>query len=82
MNTSTNTNSLRELDRRSVDGIEVSLLWNPLTDRVSIHVDDTRSGESFEFEVAADDALTAFHHPYAFERADRESSKIAILPWD
>ncbi len=78
----TDTNSLRELDRRCSDGIDVSLIWNPRTDRVSIHVVDARSGESFAFPVAAGDALTAFHHPYAFEPADRQSSKIAILPWD
>ena len=76
------TNSLRELDHRSGDGIDVSLLWNPVTDCVSIQVVDTRSGEILEFPVAADDALTAFHHPYAFGQVGRESSKIAILPWD
>ncbi len=75
-------NSLRELDHRSGDGIDVSLLWDPVTDGVSIQVVDTRSGEILAFPVAADEALTAFHHPYAFGHADRQSSKIAILPWD
>ena len=27
---------------------------------------DTASGASFELPVAADEALTAFHHPYAY----------------
>jgi hypothetical protein len=79
---STTTNSLRELDHRSGDGINVSLLWDPLTDCVSIEVVDTRSGEIIAFPVAADEALTAFHHPYAFGHADRRSPRIAILPWD
>jgi hypothetical protein len=57
---------LRELDRRTSDGIDVQLLWNPRTDRVSIAVEDGRSGERFEVAVAASEALTAFHHPYAY----------------
>jgi hypothetical protein len=78
----TTTDSLRELDHRSGDGIDVSLLWNPVTNCVSIQVVDTRSGEVLAFPVAADDAVNAFHHPYAFGHAGRDSSKIAILPWD
>jgi hypothetical protein len=57
---------VRELDRRTSDGIDVQLLWNPRTDRVSIAVEDGRSGEQFEVAVAASEALTAFHHPYAY----------------
>ena len=56
----------RELDRRTSDGIEVALLWNPGTDQVVISVVDGRGGGSLRFEVAARDALEAFHHPYAF----------------
>jgi hypothetical protein len=56
----------RELDRRRNDGIEVRLLWNPHTNRVSVAIDDERSGESFELEVDSADALAAFHHPYAY----------------
>ncbi len=80
MKITTPTPSLRELDCRSGDGIEVRLLWNPLTDRVSVHVDDARSNESFAFPVAAGEELTAFQHPYAY--ADRDSSIIGLLPWD
>ena len=57
---------LRELDRRRGDGIEVTLLWDSLTNRVVIAVEDEREGGSFEVEVHATDALEAFHHPYAF----------------
>ncbi len=83
---STTKNSLRELDSRTNEGIDVRLLWDSLTDRVWVDVDDSRSQESFTFPVAAADSLGAFHHPFAyaftFELAEREGSKIAILPWD
>jgi hypothetical protein len=57
--------AVRELDRRTNDGIDVRLLSNPHTNGVSIAVDDSRAGESFELEVHAADALAAFQHPYA-----------------
>ena len=56
----------RELDRRTGDGIEVRLLWHPNTNRVSVAVEDSRRGESFQLEVDGDQALDAFHHPYAY----------------
>ncbi len=55
----------RELDHRSNDGIDVRLLWNSQTNRVSVAVADHRHGELFEFQVAGADALEAFRHPYA-----------------
>jgi hypothetical protein len=58
--------AVRELDRRTGDRIDVQLLWNPQTDRVSIAVEDGRSGERFELAVNPTEALTAFHHPYAY----------------
>jgi hypothetical protein len=58
--------SPRELDARITDGIHVTLLWYPATNRVAVHVFDQGSGESFELDVPADSALDAFHHPYAY----------------
>jgi hypothetical protein len=55
----------RELDRRTSDGIEVRLLWDALTHRVSLALSDERSGESFTFEVDPSEALSAFQHPFA-----------------
>ncbi len=85
MNTTTR-NCLRELDSRTNDGLEVRLLWDPLTGRVWVDVDDAHSQESFAFPVAAADARGAFHHPFAYaftlELAEQESSKIAMLPWE
>ncbi len=62
----TQRTDLRELDRRTHDGIDVSLLWDPRTEGVSVTVTDTRGGGSFEFAVAPGDALEAFWHPYAY----------------
>lgn len=56
----------RELDHRFNDGIDVTLLWNERTNAVSIAVHDEKLGEFFELEVDAEDALTAFHHPYTY----------------
>ena len=59
---------LRELDHRYNDGIDVRLLWNPATNRVTVSVQDERLGESFVLDADGADALDAFHHPYAYTR--------------
>ena len=56
----------RELDHRHRDGLDVRLVWELPTNRVSVIVQDALSGESLAFEVAGADALAAFHHPYAY----------------
>jgi hypothetical protein len=58
--------AVRELDHRSGDGIDVRLLWNSLTNKISVAVKDCREGRSFELQVDGSDALEAFHHPYVF----------------
>ena len=59
----------RELDFRSNAGLEVALLWEPETNRVSVSVFDGRSGDDFTLEVDPAKALHAFDHPYAFAAA-------------
>lgn len=59
---------VRELARRSGDGIDVTLLWNSGTDRVFVLVDDQRRAERFRIPVRNGNALDAFHHPYAYNR--------------
>ena len=71
MNATTHTSAVRELDRRTNDGIDVALLWNSLTDGVSVTVNDARSGEVFELQVAPSDALLAFHHPYVYANPEQ-----------
>ena len=61
--------TMRELDFRSADGIEVSLLWEPRGDRVFVSVLDTKAGDAFEVEVAPGEAQDAFRHPYAYAAA-------------
>ena len=63
--------AIHELDQRNNDGIDVRLLWNSLTNRVSVAVEDRRTGEFFELQaVDPEDALIAFHHPYAYANRD------------
>jgi hypothetical protein len=57
----------RELDCRTSDGIHVRLLWHTEEERVSVAVEDTKTGESFDLPVADPErALDVFHHPYAY----------------
>ena len=56
----------RELDSRSNDGVEVTLLWQTGTDELVVEVVDTKLGDAFRLAVDAADALDAFHHPYAY----------------
>ena len=62
-------NTLTELDHRSADGIEVSLLWSELTNMLTVAVEDTRSGITFEVPAPADKALDVFEHPFAYAPA-------------
>ncbi len=58
---------MRELDHRNDDGIDVTLLWEPGTDRVFVAVEDERGSDRFRIAVDAADALDALHHPYAYD---------------
>jgi hypothetical protein len=60
---------LTELDHRSADGIEISLLWSRETNSLFVTVDDSRSGESFEVHAPAEKALDVFRHPFAYAAA-------------
>jgi hypothetical protein len=57
---------LRELDHRSSDDVEVTLLWSARTNRVFVSVLELASEALFHFEVAPSEALEAFHHPFAY----------------
>ena len=50
-------------------GIEVTLLWHRTNGKLTVSVTDAASGVSFELPVAPDQALRAFHHPYAYAAA-------------
>ena len=57
---------VRELARRSADGIDVALLWDSGANRVFVAVDDEGRGERFRIAIGNRSALEAFHHPYAY----------------
>ena len=61
--------TLTELDRRENDGIEVALLWSRDDGKIFLSVTDYGTEETFTLEVAAADALDAFHHPFAYAAA-------------
>lgn len=56
--------TLRELDHRSDSEMEVTLLWEPATDRVFIfvHTDNWMNST----EINGEDASEAFAHPIPF----------------
>lgn len=56
----------RELAVRESDGVRVTLSWHPREDAVTLSVDDTRAGHSFELPVNRERALEAFYHPFAY----------------
>jgi hypothetical protein len=61
------TDSMRELDSRTNDGIHVQLLWCEIQDRVTVVVDDTKTGKAFMVEVGKDQpVLDVFNHPFAY----------------
>jgi hypothetical protein len=64
--TATAFTECRELAHRTSDGIETTLFWTKASNRVTIAVLDTRSGEALEFDVDGSAALEAFNHPYAY----------------
>ena len=63
--------TLRELDQRTADGIDVRLLWDARMNQVLVAVEDQRGGGSQTFEVDGAEALAAFHHPYAYADSPR-----------
>jgi hypothetical protein len=57
----------RELDSRESDGLHIRLLWHPASGRVSVAVNDSKTGTSFDVVVRSGQrALDVFHHPFAY----------------
>lgn len=68
MNADVNLGGMRELDQRSGNGLEVTLLWSERTGSVFVCVEDERTDAGFHFAVDPADALEAFRHPYGYSR--------------
>lgn len=70
---------VRELARRSGDGVDVALLWDADAGRVFVTVDDGRRGERFWITVGNRSALDIFHHPYAYRGwSDHEQHVVGL----
>jgi hypothetical protein len=73
--------AVRELDRRSTDGIDVRLLWSPRDERVLVAVNDAKTGAAFTITVREHErALDVFHHPFAYaseRRNDDDATPLA-----
>ncbi len=90
MTTTDFTSETRELDARAAEGIDVRLFWHPSTDILSISVFDSTRKESFELVVDPDEALDAFHHPFAyaafrgvsFEAPARAGDEVSAVSWN
>jgi hypothetical protein len=65
----THSQDMEELDFRESHGIGVSLLWNRVSNRLSVVVEDRNAGESFALPVRPYNASDVFHHPYAYAPA-------------
>jgi len=59
--------TLRELDHRTNDRIDVWLLWREHDNQVLVSVADEKTGDMFTIEVREDERpLDVFQHPYAY----------------
>ena len=74
----TSTTTIRELAHRRNDGLDIRMLWDSATDRVSVALHDAKTGDGFEVEVGPGErALDVFHHPFAYAAfRDKEISKL------
>jgi hypothetical protein len=57
-----------ELADRAGDGLDVRLYWNSGDGRVKVTVRRMTTDQLAELDVAPEDALEAFHHPFAYRR--------------
>ena len=64
----------KELAYRNQNGLEVTLLWDPRSNEVSVEVVDHLDNSGFRFPIAGDLALYAFHHPYAYAQSGEQHS--------
>jgi hypothetical protein len=72
------TTTHRELAHRRTDGLDVRLLWEPGSDRVSVSLMDARTGDGFDVAVApGESAMDVFHHPFAYA-AVRDAAKARL----
>ena len=77
---STNTKKpTRELAQRLSGTVEVLLLWHPAIEQVELSVCDLATGTGFHLDIAPDNALDAFHHPYAYAASSEARAEPTIV---
>jgi hypothetical protein len=54
------------LARRTGNGIDVRLVWNPADDRLTVEVLDGAEGTVLVVGVGRRPPMAVFHHPYAY----------------
>ena len=67
----------KELAYRNQNGLEVTLLWDPRSNEVSVEVIDHLDDSRFRLPVAGHLALDAFHHPNAYAFGSESHSCLA-----
>ena len=55
----------QELARRTSGGLEITLYWDADMGSTSVEVHQPATNETIAIHVAREDALDAFHHPFA-----------------
>jgi hypothetical protein len=70
--------SMRELDYRFVNGLQVQLWWDPDTSCTWVSVRDARTESQFLIEVGdGERPLDVFHHPFAYAPRQRLAAALA-----
>ncbi len=73
-----NLTSMRELDSRLINGLEVQLWWDSETACVWVSVRDARTGNQFLIEVRdGERPLDVFHHPFAYAPQEQLAAVLA-----
>jgi len=70
----------RELARRTSGGIEVTLYWTKGDNTTSIEIWHASSEELLAFDVAPEEALDAFRHPFAHLAHSGADSPLSLHP--
>jgi len=75
--------SIRELDGRTTNGVQVRLLWCEHDGTLWVTVVSTKSGDAFHVEVHhGEQPLDVFRHPYAYAAHHGiETSTIVVREW-
>jgi hypothetical protein len=78
MSASTTTTTWVELADRAGDGLEVRLYWNSADGGVKVTVAHRATERVAELDVRPEDALEAFHHPFAYQRATNVTRRMLV----